>query len=223
MYKQKEETMRKQEKSYTKIVNAIKVHIYNNIKQYLIISLLFLIGVVAAVIFINNSEKTQINSELEDNIITFIESLKTEYEIDKGELLRTSIINNIMIAVIFWILGCSIIGIPIIYAIIIYKGFSLAYTISTVILALGTIKGMFFCIISLLLQNIIIIPSLFAMAVSSVNLYKVIVKDKRRENIKVEIARHTIFSVIILILLIASSFVETYLSNTLLEVCITLI
>ncbi len=215
--------MRKQEKSYTKIVNAIKVHIYNNIKQYLIISLLFLIGVVAAVIFINNSEKTQINSELEDNIITFIESLKTEYEIDKGELLRTSIINNIMIAVIFWILGCSIIGIPIIYAIIIYKGFSLAYTISTVILALGTIKGMFFCIISLLLQNIIIIPSLFAMAVSSVNLYKVIVKDKRRENIKVEIARHTIFSVIILILLIASSFVETYLSNTLLEVCITLI
>lgn len=215
--------MRKQEKSYTKIVNAIKVHIYNNIKQYLIISLLFLIGVVAAVIFINNSEKTQINSELEDNIITFIESLKTEYEIDKGELLRTSIINNIMIAVIFWILGCSIIGIPIIYAIIIYKGFSLAYTISTVILALGTIKGMFFCIISLLFQNIIIIPSLFAMAVSSVNLYKVIVKDKRRENIKVEIARHTIFSVIILILLIASSFVETYLSNTLLEVCITLI
>ncbi len=215
--------MRKQEKSYTKIVNAIKVHIYNNIKQYLIISLLFLIGVVAAVIFINNSEKTQINSELEDNIITFIESLKTEYEIDKGELLRTSIINNIMIAVIFWILGCSIIGIPIVYAIIIYKGFSLAYTISTVILALGTIKGMFFCIISLLLQNIIIIPSLFAMAVSSVNLYKVIVKDKRRENIKVEIARHTIFSVIILILLIASSFVETYLSNTLLEVCITLI
>lgn len=215
--------MRKQEKSYTKIVNAIKVHIYNNIKQYLIISLLFLIGVVSAVIFINNSEKTQINSELEDNIITFIESLKTEYEIDKGELLRTSIINNIMIAVIFWILGCSIIGIPIIYAIIIYKGFSLAYTISTVILALGTIKGMFFCIISLLLQNIIIIPSLFAMAVSSVNLYKVIVKDKRRENIKVEIARHTIFSVIILILLIASSFVETYLSNTLLEVCITLI
>lgn len=215
--------MRKQEKSYTKIVNAIKVHIYKNIKQYLIISLLFLIGVVAAVIFINNSEKTQINSELEDNIITFIESLKTEYEIDKGELLRTSIINNIMIAVIFWILGCSIIGIPIIYAIIIYKGFSLAYTISTVILALGTIKGMFFCIISLLFQNIIIIPSLFAMAVSSVNLYKVIVKDKRRENIKVEIARHTIFSVIILILLIASSFVETYLSNTLLEVCITLI
>ena len=215
--------MRKQEKSYTKIVNAIKVHIYNNIKQYLIISILFLIGVVTAVIFINNSEKTQINSELEDNIITFIESLKTEYEIDKGELLRTSIINNIMIAVIFWILGCSIIGIPIIYAIIIYKGFSLAYTISTVILALGTIKGMFFCIISLLLQNIIIIPSLFAMAVSSVNLYKVIVKDKRRENIKVEIARHTIFSVIILILLIASSFVETYLSNTLLEVCITLI
>ena len=215
--------MRKQEKSYTKIVNAIKVHIYNNIKQYLIISLLFLIGVVAAVIFINNSEKTQINSELEDNIITCIESLKTEYEIDKGELLRTSIINNIMIAVIFWILGCSIIGIPIIYAIIIYKGFSLAYTISTVILALGTIKGMFFCIISLLFQNIIIIPSLFAMAVSSVNLYKVIVKDKRRENIKVEIARHTIFSVIILILLIASSFVETYLSNTLLELCIALI
>ncbi|MCI9365268.1 MAG: hypothetical protein HFJ54_01185 [Clostridia bacterium] len=38
-------------------------------------------------------------------------------------------------------------------------------------------------------------------------------KDKRRDNIKLEILRHTIFSAIIGVMLIVASFVETYVST----------
>ena len=38
-------------------------------------------------------------------------------------------------------------------------------------------------------------------------------EDRRRENIKLQIAKHTVFSVLILGLLILSSIVETYISG----------
>ncbi len=50
-------------------------------------------------------------------------------------------------------------------------------------------------------------------------LYKSIVKDKRKENIKLEITRHTIFSVLILFILEISAFVEVYVSTNLLQIC----
>lgn len=50
-------------------------------------------------------------------------------------------------------------------------------------------------------------------------LYKSIVKNKRKENIKIEITRHTIFSVFILILLGVSAIIEVYVSTSLLQIC----
>ena len=212
--------MRKQEKRQIRTLkNIVKEHVYINLKQYLIVSVLFIIGVIIAVIFINNDNNTG-NSQIENNITTFIECLKTDYQVDKVKLLKELIINNIFTAFILWFMGCVVIGIPIVYGIIVYRGFSLGYTISTIILTLGTWKGIMFSLITLLLQNLIIIPCIFAISVSGTKLYKVILKDKRKENIKIEIIRHTIFSLIALCFLILSSFIEVYISDTLLGVCV---
>lgn len=211
--------MKKQEKRQIRTLNIVKEHIYNNLKQYLIVSVLFLIGIIIAVIFTNNDNNTE-NSQIGNNVTTFIECLKTDYQVDKAKLLKELIINNIFTAFILWFMGCVVIGIPVVYGLIVYKGFSLGYTISTIILALGTWKGIMFSLITLLLQNLIIIPCIFAISVSGTKLYKVILKDKRRENIKIEIIRHTIFSLIILCFLILSSFIEVYVSDTLLGLCI---
>ena len=82
---------------------------------------------------------------------------------------------------------------------------------------MGLSKGLMFVLISLLLQNLIFIPAILALAVSGFKLYKSIIKDKRRENIKLEIVRHTIFSLIMLILLCLSSIVETFISTQILK------
>ena len=71
----------------------------------------------------------------------------------------------------------------------------------------------------MLLQTIFIIPVIFALGVSGIKLYKSIMKDKRKENIKGEIYRHTIFSGIMSIVLIISSFIEVYISSNLVLVC----
>ena len=73
---------------------------------------------------------------------------------------------------------------------------------------MGLGKGISFVLVTLLLQNIILIPAMIAIAVSGYKLYKSIVKNRDKENIKVEILRHTVFSLIMLVLLCIASVVE---------------
>lgn len=96
----------------------------------------------------------------------------------------------------------------------------MGYTISAFISILGIQKGLAFTISNLLLQNIIFIPAILAISVSGFKLYKSIIKDKRRENIKIEIIRHTIFSCVMLICLVIASIVEVFISNNLLKIII---
>lgn len=107
-------------------------------------------------------------------------------------------------------------GILVVFGIVLYRGFCLGYTISACLGTLGTSKGLAFTISGLLLQNIIIVPVIIAMSVSGFKLYKSILKDKRRENVKLEIVRHTIFCILMLICLIIASLVEIFVSNSLL-------
>ena len=82
---------------------------------------------------------------------------------------------------------------------------------------MGMGKGILFVLISLLLQNIIFIPSIIAIGVSGFKLYKSIVKDRNKDNIKIEVLRHTIFSGIMLVLLCIASSVEILISTNILK------
>jgi len=109
---------------------------------------------------------------------------------------------------------------PIVFGIVLYRGFALGYTIATFISTVGFSKGLIFIFISVLLQNLIFIPVILALGVSGFKLYKSIVKDKRKENIKLEIIRHTMFSIVMLILLIISSLIESFISTNILKIFI---
>ena len=189
-------------------------HVSNNIREYAIVTIIFLIGIILGVIFVNNSN-IETQSDIKGYIEGFIESLKNnQYQIDKTKLLKTSMIENAKLAIIIWIVGSTIIGKPLTYAIVAYRGYCIGYTISSIIAVLGVNRGIVFCISSLLLQNIIIIPVLLALNVSGIIIYKSIMNDKRRENVKFEIMKHTIFSIIMLLLLLIAAFIEAYISSS---------
>lgn len=115
-------------------------HINSNMKDYLILSIIFIIGVMIGVVIINNSNE-QSKSEINGYINSFVNTIKEEkYEIDRAKLTKISIIENLKIVGIIWVAGSTIIGIPIIYLFIAYKGFSIGYTISAIISSLGVWK-----------------------------------------------------------------------------------
>ena len=82
---------------------------------------------------------------------------------------------------------------------------------------MGTGKGILFILVALLLQNIIFIPAIIAIGVSGFKLYKSIIKDRNKDNIKIEVLRHTIFSTIMLVLLCIASIIEIFISTNILK------
>ena len=203
----------------TKIKNIILENIKRNKKEYISLCIALFIGVVLGVLFINNvrdDEKIQI----QEYINSFIDILKNNNEIDRVTLLKDSIIRNITIGIALWFVGSTVIGIPLVYAYVTYKGFCISYTISSCIAVLGQVKGLVFSLSSLFLQNIIIIPIILSISVSGIKLYQSIMKDRRKENIKLEIIKHTIISIISILCLVVAAIIETFLSTTLLGVLI---
>ena len=202
-----------------RIKNIILNYIKENIKTYLILLIIFFIGLILGVIFVDNASEPQAN-QISSYINNFINSIKENYQISTKDLLKETVINNVSIAVILWFLGSTVIGFPLIYVVICYKGYCIGYTISSVIATIGTAKGIVFILATMLLQNIIYIPVILTLGVSGVKLYRLIMEDRRRENIKIQIVKHTIFSILMLMLLIISALIETYISGNLLEAVI---
>ena len=202
-----------------KIFSTIKEHVINNAKEYIIVALIFIIGIFLGVMFINNLQEAQ-KTEITSYMNNFIDKLKQTNNLNNAELLKTSIWQNIIFAILIWFFGTTVIGIPVVFGLVLFRGFCLGYTISVCITIMGISKGLLFVLISLFLQNLILIPAILALAVSGFKLYKSIVKDKRRENVKLEIIRHTIFSFIMLIALLVSSLVEIFVSTNILKALI---
>ena len=202
--------------------NLILEHIKLNIKSYIVVLAIFVIGIILGMVFISNLSENQ-KSEISIYVTSVIESLNNKNEIDTSALLKKSVLDNIFLTITLWFVGSTIIGLPIVYGIIVFRGFCLGYTVSAIVAILGVSKGMIFIATTMLLQNLIFIPCILALAVSGTKLYQSITKDRRKENIKLEVLRHTIFSGIICVLLILSSMIEVYISTSLLGLVIDLI
>lgn len=201
-------------KKNSKIGTLIYNHIINNRREYLTVTILFFVGLIISIIVFNNLDQESLG-EVHIYLTELFKNIKSYENIDLLKILKESIVHNIIFTVLLWFGASTIIGIPIVYGTIITKGFSLGYTISSMLNVFGVGKGLLISISFLLLHNIIFVPTIFAISVSGVKLYKSIMKNKQRDNIKLEILRHTVFCLIMLVSMIIAAIVETYLSTNL--------
>ena len=197
----------------------LKKHIMENYKEYIIMIIFFVAGIFLGVFFINQAKETQ-KTEIQQYLGEFVNDLKSIDNINQGEVLVSSIKDKIWITISIWFFGTTIIGIPIVFGLVIYRGFCLGYTIAISISLMGFTKGFLFVLITLLLQNILFIPALMGLSVSGFKFYQSIIKDRRKENIKISLIRHTILSILMLVIMIISSIIEVFISTNLLRIFI---
>ena len=178
-------------KNISKIKTLVQTYLLENSKKYILVILVFLIGIFAGVIIVNNSSE-ETNIKIMNYINEFIEGFKIIEKIDSKELIMTSVKNNIMLACVLWFAGTTVIGILAVFFIIFLRGLALGYTISALLFLLDSSR-------------------------KNIKLYKSILKDRRKENIKLEIVKHTIISAIMLAILVVSSFIENGVSFIILQ------
>ncbi len=129
----------KRKRKESRFKDIVLTHIENNIKEYLIVTVIFFIGIVIGVIFINNTSDNQ-SSEITNYISSFTQDLKDNKDINNLLLLKDSIKKNVVLAIFLWFMGSTVIGISVVYLTICFRGFCLGYTISSIMLSLGMRK-----------------------------------------------------------------------------------
>ena len=130
------------------MLTKLKYGAINNKKIILFLFSLCIIGILSSSILVTVLSKVEQNE-----IINYIKNyFGTLNKIDILNTFVNSFINNIIPILFIWIIGISIIGVPIIIFIYFYKMFILGFTISSFILTYK-IKG-------LLLSFLYVFPSL---------------------------------------------------------------
>lgn len=188
-------------------------YLLSNKKNFFIILIVFFIGMLLGIFLINHTNESGI-LEINSYVNSIRENLQSANNVNMVQCLIKSIKQNVIFVLIMWFLGCTVIGSVFVYFCILYKGFSLGYTISAIIATLGGKSGSIFVFASLLIQNIIYIPAIFLLAESGIKLYIRITKNL--VNVKQELLRHTVIMLISMALVVISSIVEVYLSTNLL-------
>lgn len=122
-----------------KVIHKAKSSIMNQKKKYLFLSVILLIGLISGIIFIffiSSEDKLLVKEELE----LFFTNISTN-KLNYTETFINSIVSNLLYVFVIWVLGVSIIGIPIIIFILFLKGFILGFSCSSIIYNFG-FKGM---------------------------------------------------------------------------------
>ncbi len=177
--------------------------------------ILGLIAIVLGVLFpaiITNDNKELINQSI-SSFITGIKDGKTNYI--SGFI--SSITNNILVFFFIWILGISIIGIPIILFILFFKGFLVGFSFSSILITYGP-SGILKAIVYTL-PNIINALAAFLLcyyAISfSIMIYRSIFKKETRnwQNI---VRRYIKIGLFYIVFSIIISIIESYIIPNLL-------
>ncbi len=91
-----------------KISGTIKQHIINNKREYIVIGLLFVIGIFLGVLFVNNMQETP-KQEVSTYFNNYIDKMKETQNIDNMSLLKTSMWQNLLLMIMIWFFGTTVI------------------------------------------------------------------------------------------------------------------
>ena len=186
-------------------------YLKENKKSFILLVTIFIFGIVIGIYLVNHANDSQ-KLEIYNYVDSLKENIKSSNSINRTTILILSIKKNIVLVMLIVFFSCTLLGSFLIYLMIFYKGFSVGYTISSIIASLGIKNGMLFVVVSLLLQNLIFLPMIFILSVNGINFYKNI-KMNGLYTIKKDLFRYCIIFCISIVIAIICSFIEVYIST----------
>lgn len=170
---------------------------------------IFVVGLIIGVFYFKNVLDSNF-FETNPNILESLDLAKRN-EINNKTFFVEVLIRNFWMLIFMWIVGLSILGVPILIFYVLYDGFSLGITISYILNTYGFYEGYTFLFSKMYLVALLNTLAMILLCNSAIRVTLNILKQKT--NIKTEFIRHSIGCIIILVSLVISS---------VLEVCINL-
>jgi stage II sporulation protein M len=149
--------------------------------------------------------------------------LLNDSEVNKLSLFKISMLDNIKIIALFWILGFTVIGFPIYYIVIGMRGFTTGFSSGVIMGVLGT-KGILISTICFLPKEILVIPCLIALGVNGIKLSRGILKNwlkkslKNEKGVKQKIGPYSFVTAFFSFFIILATILEVFISSGTLKI-----
>lgn len=207
-----------------KYVELVKTNINLYKKYYLFIFFLFMMGIIfgSMLITIIKPEEQNLAVSYFDN---FINSVKHNTCNISFRVFMNSLITNLSYVIIIWLMGISIIGVPIIVILIFFKGFVVGFSIGLVVFKYKLI-GLFGAILYVLPHNLIsvaaiILVSLYAI-IFSINL-SLSAFRKKTISFRNTMGRYSRIGIFSVFLMIVATIIEVFLMPVLIKLFLLVI
>lgn len=197
----------------------VEQHFWDNFKTYILVTIFFIVGIVMGTI-IDITISPSLKSAIAKYVMGFLNY--KDHNLSNVYLLKLSMLSNLKMLALIWILGASVLGFPIILFVIGYKGFAIGFC-STFFIEKFKLKGFLFVFLTIFPQNIIIIPCLVIAGVIAIKFSKYILDSLtgRKNMLKGEksfhIGEYTIIYLVLFAFLSCSSLIEAYLIPAILK------
>jgi stage II sporulation protein M len=191
---------------------AVSKHLKNYLFMYFLVLVFFVGGVAAGAFTVDALTLTQ-REELVSYFQGFFNVLDNE-PVPSAAVFRQSLTNNLQIVLLVWILGITVIGIPVILLLVGLKGFIIGFSVGFLAEEMG-FKGLFFALIAILPQNILIVPCFITAGVLSIAFSITLIKRRKARHKKSLTSEFLVYSMnmaAILLVIIVGALVEGYIT-----------
>lgn len=165
--------------------DKINAHIKSDYKKYIILMIIFLIGIVVGGIYFNSAKN---NLDTMPKITELISNIVDETINSKWNLINQYLYEDLKKIILLTIISSSMIGIPILVFYDMYMGVTLSFTAASIIYTYGTLKGNIISLLLLFMPNVSLLCTLLLLTISSAKLVENIFKMKK--SLKIEMIRH---------------------------------
>ncbi|KAB7672871.1 stage II sporulation protein M [Bacillus sp. B1-b2] len=208
-----------------KYQNAITQHIREHSSIYMFIIVLFFMGVIFGAIVVNSISLSQ-KEDLYYYLSQFFGQVTNGQVAESKDLFFQSLSHNSKYIGFIWLLGISIIGLPIILILLFIKGMVVGFTVGFLVNQMGW-HGFLLSFVSILPQNLIVIPIFIISATISVAFsFKMIRQQfmkKKGESILPLFGRYTLLLFFAFIIIAVAAGIEAYISPFLMKTVLNMV
>ncbi|KJE26701.1 stage II sporulation protein M [Geobacillus kaustophilus] len=199
--------------------SAIAVHWREHASLYVFVIVLFLMGVVFGAIVVNSLGFSQ-KQDLYYYLTQFFGQVSKDNIASAHDMFRQSYMHNVKYTALMWVLGISVIGLPIILVLLFFKGVVVGFTVGFLVNQMGW-RGFLLSFVSIMPQNLVALPLMIVMGVISISFSLHMVRNQFMKrphgSMFPMVMRYAAAMAAVALGLLLSSAVEAYLSPALMK------
>lgn len=196
----------------------MRLYMKDHLPLYLFVSVLFVMGVVFGALLVNALSPGQ-KEEMARHVNSFIQIVNQGGEFGSQTTLWESYSLHIKWIALIWLLGLSIVGLPLIFVLDFLKGVLIGFSVGYLVGQLSW-KGLLLAFVSIAPQNLIVVPALVLCSVGACSFSLYVVKNRllqTRGTLYPVFTRYTAMTLCMAALLFGVALLEVYISPSMIQ------